>query len=75
MLFPGTKYSKIHVYYCLSHFPVKLLISFSSIFGNMHSKYGGTYRRKAKFLLFHNSFQFLYIQSPGKCVSCITVSK
>ena len=43
------------------HFPVKLLINFSSTFGNMQSKYGGTYRRKVKFLLFHNSFQFLYI--------------
>ena len=51
MVFPGTNYYKIHVYYCLFCFPVKLLINFSSTFGNMHSKYGGTYRRKVKFLL------------------------
>ena len=67
------KYMYIVVYihvYCLFRFPVKLLINFSSTFGNMQSKYGGTYRRKAKFLLFHNSFQFLH-NSHQESVSLI----
>ena len=73
MVFPGTNYQEIHVYYGLFRFPVKLLINFSSTFGNMHSKYGGTYRRKVKFLLFRNSFQFLYLYSHQESVSLIHV--
>ena len=66
------KYMFIIVFF---RFPVKLLINFSSTFGNMHSKYGGNYRRKAKFLLFHNSLISVYMVTRKVCLlyNCLKI--